>query len=109
MAKLDPTPYPMPSLSDFKAQIAEIERLTAASNALDESEYEGALIKFQVADGYAYYLVTSMAGSATVQFVPFGDEYTVHDATIRGLRKQDIKDLVDADRHLAQIFGKGRL
>lgn len=102
MAKLDPTPYPVPA--DFVAQNAELDRLHAYADTLDDSEYVGAIVRWQVADGYAEYLVTSMAGSGTLQHLPFLDAYTVDPALIRGLRKQDIKERVDASRRLSRLF-----
>lgn len=104
MAKLEPYPYPVPY--DFEAQMAELDRLHAAARTLDDDEYVGAIVRWQVADGYAEYLVTSMAGSGTLQHLPFLDGYTVGPETIRGLRKADIKAKVDQSRNLDRLFGR---
>ncbi len=108
MAKLDSTPYPLPAATTYRdgdPQIAEYDRLDAVARTLDDSEYVGAIVRWQVADGYAEYLVTSMAGSGTLQHIPFMDAYTVDPALIRGLRKTDIKERVDASRRLDKVFG----
>lgn len=104
MAKLHPMPYPAPL--DFGAQCDELDRLHARARTLDDDEYVGAIVRWQVADGYAEYLVTSMAGSGTLQHLPFLDAYTVDPALIRGLRKSDIKERVDASRRLDRAFGR---
>lgn len=111
MAKLDPTPYALPSITsgdyrDFNnsPHVKAMEGLEAISKALPEGEYVGALLRWQVADGYAIYRVSSMVGSGTLQWIDWLDGYRVDPALIRGMRKQDIKDKVDAARRFAKAF-----
>jgi hypothetical protein len=108
MAKLDPTPYPLPPI-DYAhfgrdgAHEKAFDALAARSATLGEGEYVGALINWQIADGYASYLVTSMR-PVTLQHVPFGDAYTVHPETIRGLRKADVIEKVNQARAFRRLF-----
>lgn len=107
MAKLDPRPYPMPPLGFGvnDPHIQAYDNLVAASNALPEDEYVGALISWQIADGYASYLVTSMS-PVTLQWVPLADGYRVDDALIRGLRKPDVIAKVESTRAFNRLFGR---
>ena len=81
-----------------------------AADALPEGEYEGALIKWQVADGYAVYRVEALdtRQGAVLAHVPFGDGYAVDDSLIRGLRVSDVIEKVEAERRLAALFGGKR-
>jgi hypothetical protein len=67
------------------------EALYRASVALEGDAMLGGLIRFEVADNYAYYLVTSEK-PLKLQLVPYG--YEVPDAHIRGLRRADVLGLV---------------
>lgn len=106
MAKLLPTPYPLPSPMDFKAHQDAFDTLSAFAKTLDNDEYVGALLSWPVADGMAVYMVTDMKGSGTLQHVPFCDGYMVDAALIRGLRKADIIERVDRERNLDRMFGR---
>lgn len=111
MARLDPHAYPMPDVDDFDgdwqaadaAQMAVFDRLAAASNALPEGQLTGALLSWQRADGYAYYLVTKEK-PLTLQLVPFMDNYQVEDALIRGLNTSDVHNMIERDRKLRDLF-----
>jgi len=81
------------------------EELQARSDGLPPGEVVGGLLKFQVADGYAVYVVTK-ATPLTLTHVPFGDAYQVHDALIRGLRRADVLASLERDRKLSAIFAK---
>ena len=89
----------------FAAQNKVWEELQARSDGLPPGEVVGGLIKFQVADGYAVYIVTK-AAPLTLTHVPFGDAYQVHDALIRGLRRADVLASLERDRKLSAIFAK---
>ena len=81
---------------DQPQQIA-LNALTERSDALPKGEIVGAVIKFPVADGHAYYLVTKEK-PLTLQYIFYGDGYYVHPAMIRGLNKQDILDQLENRR-----------
>lgn len=108
MAQLHKNPYPMPTNKDwrleFDLQGEEIARLRKTSAALPEGEIVGGLIKFQIADGYAHYLVTK-ASPLTVQWVPYCDNYQASAPTIRGLNKADIQQMLGWERKLDSLFG----
>ena len=112
MARLDPTPYPLPELqaggsdAGFARQTDELNRLQAESNNLRPDVVVGAMIKFQVADGYAHYRVTA-SRPLTVQHVPYLDGYSISAAHIRGLTEADIFKQLAGDRGLAAIFKRG--
>lgn len=103
MAKLSTKPY-----SDFPAgvggwrerydaQSKKMTELKAASNALPDGEVVGAVLQWQVADGYASYIVTK-ASPLTLAALPFADEYTVSPVLIRGLRKGDVLEMLASAR-----------
>lgn len=81
---------------------AAFKVLQARSLALPPGEYTGALLRWQVCDGYAYYRVTS-AKPLQLEHLDVMDGYTVDAATIRGIR------LADVERQLAQAQAWARL
>lgn len=98
MAKLTGvlTPFPKFEFSgndwekSMKAQNEALEELQRKSDTLPEGEVVGAVLSFQVADGYAMYLVTKAKGnSIELKHIPFCDDYSIAAAHIRGLTKQD--------------------
>ena len=101
MAQLHKTPYRLNASID--EHIATLDKLQADTLALPEGQVEGALIKFQVADGFAYYVVTSEA-PLVLQHVPAIDAYQISHAHIRGLRVPDIKAIIDAQRRMASFL-----
>lgn len=114
MAKLAPGCYPtgVEEKQDDESWDAYIERqdalydkLTEKSNSLPEGEVVGAFIRFQIADGYANYVVTKVK-PLTLQYVRLGDGYQVAAAHIRGLRKSDILEMVRREKNLTSIFGR---
>jgi hypothetical protein len=67
------------------------DALYRISVALTGDAIIGGLIRFEVADNYAYYLVTREK-PLKLQLIPYG--YEVADAHIRGLRRADVLGLV---------------
>ena len=61
-------------------------------------------IRFQVADGYAYYAVED--GGDTLRHIEIYDCYAVHPALIRGLTREEINLMLDQERHFAKMFGR---
>jgi hypothetical protein len=113
MAQLDPNPYPMPDLfagdwrEGFKRQEEALDRLMDASANLPAGKVVGGLLRWQRADGYAFYLVTKER-PLTLQHVPFCDAYQVEPYLIRGLNKQDVLDQLESARRLHAIFGRSK-
>lgn len=59
-------------------------------------------ISFPVADGYAVYEVRG----STLHHVPVGDAWQVHPALLRGLTKTEVKEMLERERRLAELFSK---
>jgi hypothetical protein len=96
MAKLAPKPFaaaPKINWSDLdtsiQAERAFWKQIDDAEAALPEGEIVGVHCKWNVADGYAHYVVTK-ASPLTLAHVDVGDGYTVQPPMIRGLRKDDV-------------------
>lgn len=89
----------------FKRSEAAFKLLQEKSNALPPGELKGALLRWQRADGYAYYRVVSVK-PLKVEHIPFLDGYTVEDSLIRGLRVADVEALVEQDRRWAALARK---
>ena len=113
MARLDPYAYPLPPIDYTSFGGAHDPHTKAVDDLIEEAAklpdhvYKGAIVKFQVADGYAMYLVTSTR-PLTLQFIPAWDGYSISDAYIRGLRLDDIKALVDRDRAWQRLVARKR-
>lgn len=106
MAKLAPGSYPFPEFSgswreQYDAQNAELNRLTAEADA--NNSLVGQTLKWQRADGYAIYIVTSVR-PLTIQHVDIGDAWTIEPALIRGLNRADIEIMVERERSLRAYF-----
>lgn len=112
MARLDPEPYPLPELKnvDFGAfeeseHYKAYKKLVEASEDLPDGKVVGALLRWQRGDGFAVYRVTK-ARPLTVQHVPYMDAWTVEDALIRGLNKNDVLAIVRRDKARRELFSQ---
>ena len=72
-----------------------------------EGKYLGAMLRFGVGDGYAYYLVHKEK-PLTLLWIPYSDKWQADDIFLRGLRLSDVKAMIDSDRAMAKLFGKKR-
>jgi hypothetical protein len=90
-----PAGFEMLEGESFDARMARwreaYEALHRVSVALEGDAIMGGLVRFEVADNYAYYVVTSDE-PLKLQWVPYG--YEVADAHIRGLRAAEVRELV---------------
>lgn len=116
MAKYDPNPIEFPAFSGtgalepyFKAQEEALKKLQEASAAIDFTkprvDLTGALVSFQIADGYAYYVV-SKNSPLTVRHVPFGDAWQAIEPTIRGLNRDFVLDHLRRTKMMRDLFSK---
>ena len=64
----------------------------------------GEIVRFQVADGYALYMLADGQKSALIH-LPYGDAYQYPD--VRYLPKAEILRRVEADKRLTALFKKG--
>jgi len=85
-----------PGLSGVDAWRAEDEWYAEWSKGKD-------IVRFQIADGYAKYLVTP--SRTTLKHIPIGDGYRIPAAYVRGLTKTDIERHLGSQRALAELFG----
>jgi len=85
---------------------ALLEELYAKSNKLNlKGDLTGAMLKFPVADGYAFYQVVK-AKPLQVMHIPYGDAWQVDGIMIRGLRVDDVREELRRERTMAKLFGK---
>lgn len=67
--------------------------------------HTGEIIRFQVADGYAEYMVAQLRPLRLVHLKTM-DAYRVLPSTIRGLRSSDAEDMLAWERRMAQHVGR---
>lgn len=65
----------------------------------------GRLIRWQIADGYAHYRITS-AKPFKVQHLKFCDAYAVWPETLRGLRLIDAANMVVREQKFRELWNK---
>lgn len=94
-----------PLWGDVYEQQRQIESLIEASNETDD--LVGTMLRFSVADGYAWYRVTNVE-PLEVEFVPFADEYAVHPALIRGLNEDDVREQKEYAKRIRANIGRKR-
>jgi hypothetical protein len=64
----------------------------------------GEVVKWQRADGYACYMVVSEK-PLQLAHIDHGDAYQVEDALIRGINLEEIRQMVDHERSMSELFG----
>jgi hypothetical protein len=118
MARLAGTLKPDFSYDDFRNSEGRLDydAMSAAEKAWLEAEKEklrkssasdvvGEEVRFQVADGYASYIVTKVR-PLTVVHIGLGDAYQAHGATIRGLNLAEVRHQVEGDRRWKEAAKK---
>lgn len=94
MAKIGP-PVEVP---DFPM---DYDGIQAQMNWFDEFLESNDTIKFQVADGYAHYLVEN---DYTLRHIDVLDGYHAHPALLRGLIKSEIDDMLIWSESMKELF-----
>ncbi len=89
----------------FKKSQADLDGYIHKSHNLSEGEVVGGVVKFQVADGYAFYKVLGDT-PLVLQHIPFGDAYEIPNAYLRGLERGDIEELLERERQLHAMFSR---
>jgi len=79
--------------AQFEAEEAALAALQEVSDKATEESPKGFIVKFQVADGYAMYVVDKLR-PLTLRHIPFGDGYQIPDAYLRGLNLADVKEQI---------------
>jgi hypothetical protein len=110
MAKLAARPIDFPKFKnnkDIDRQQDALDILIDKSNQLDPNgpTLVGALWKYPVADGHAYYVVTKDK-PLTLAHIPFLDEYAVPEFVIRGLKRSDIQLMLEFDQSWEKLVNK---
>jgi len=114
MAKLERTPEPGFKKKEEETYERWSERTKDLLHQMQEisgkkdpatSPLKNALIQFQVADGYAVYVVTEEE-PLTLRHVPYGDEYQADPATIRGVNKNTVRTQLKRAKAFADMVEK---
>ena len=63
----------------------------------------GKVITFPVADGNAFYVVVKEK-PLTLRWIPYGDKWQVHPATIRGLTLKDVQKMIEGEKWMREMF-----
>lgn len=92
-------------ISFMERQDKWLEEQMEETYNLPDGSIKGAIVRFQVADGYAYYKVMKIR-PLTLRHLPIGDNWSIPDPYIRGLKKADILQLVDGEKTLHRIFSE---
>lgn len=85
------------------------DALTAAyldelrAEAIVTHDIVGEVIRFQIADGYAQYMVWSVKPLELIH-LPLGDAWSIPEAHARGLRLSDVRDMVEREKRIAALF-----
>jgi len=99
--------YPFPTIDPGHDTDSWRAGFKAEQDALTKIMAEQTTIKFQRGDGYAMYVVASEK-PLVLRWIPFGDKWQVDAPTIRGLRLDDVRALVERECALASIFGRSK-
>jgi len=109
MAKLSNEDYPKPEIENtrerFMKEYKIIDELADRTLSAEPGTVVGCLIKFPIADGFAYYLVKK-ARPLTLQWIPFGDAWEIPGPYLLGLNLTDVKNILDSARKLHKILNK---
>lgn len=70
-------------------------------------KYLGAMLRFGVGDGYAYYIVHKEK-PLTLLWIPYSDRWQADNIFLRGLRLSDVKKMIDSDRAMEKLFKRKR-
>jgi len=100
MAKLSDKSIPFPEIEDgedysdcYKRQITVIGAMQKKSDAIDynnpKADLTGAILSWQVADGYALYVVTSNS-PLSLAHIPLADAWQIESETIRGVNRKTV-------------------
>lgn len=88
--------------SDYLAKVAELAR---AQSGDDGDELVGEVVRFQIADGHAQYMVWRIAPLQLIH-LSLSDAYRIAAAHERGLDLDDIREEVARARAIRAIFAK---
>jgi hypothetical protein len=91
---------------DWQKQEQEyLTRLADRCKMNGTNPLHGEVIRFQRADGYALYMVWSTKPLALIH-IELGDAYSVEDALLRGLRLSDVREQVEREQRIRDLFAR---
>jgi len=90
-----------------RQETALMDQLEAISDQAPEGVSVGRMIRYQVADGYAHYVITRVSGSSvSVAHVPFGDAWTSPVVRNGRMSYGHAADAVQKAAAMRKLFGK---
>ena len=92
-------PISMPRYGDFNSFNQYLKEEERRFEKLDQTR----IIRFPRADGYALYFVKSI-NPPILRHIPYGDAWTVEPPLIRGLLPEDLKQMLEKERVLRELF-----
>ena len=87
----------------FKKQDAQIDAIYAAQPEPDGPTLVGACLRFPRGDGFALYVVVKDR-PLTVSRVPFGDDWSADDCTIRGINTGYVRQELARQKALKSLM-----
>lgn len=85
-----------------KAENAWVEKVKAYARLNGSGKYAGEEVKFQVADGYAIYIVLSLKPVQLIH-LPIGDGY--QERFVNRLTAKDLTEEIERGQALKELFG----
>lgn len=89
--------------ADDRLTSAYLDRLATWCRSRSSDDLVGEVVRFQIADGYAQYMVMSHRPLALIH-LDLGDAWHIPEAHARGLNLSDIRSMVDRERRIAELF-----
>lgn len=84
-----------------------IGRLADLARSTNKGDCVGEVVRFPIADGQAQYMVWSHKPLSLIH-LPLGDAWNIPEAHARGLRLADIRDMVNREKAIADLFARKR-
>jgi len=92
-----------------KRQTDVLDSMQKTSDAIDhtnpKADLTGALLRWQIADGYSFYVVTKNS-PLTLAHVPYSDAWRVQPETIRGVNRSTVLSQLERRASYSKLFGK---
>jgi len=100
-------PFPTNDDWDTYHQMVEekIKQTCTDLKATRKGDTVGEIIRFQVADGYAQYIVVQ-ENPLKIMHIHEGDAYEASHILIRGLNLSDVIDMVGREKAIAAMFSR---
>ena len=101
-------PLSLDKIDEYRIKWTEaLGRWATEARAKNEGILVGEIVRWQIADGYAQYMVMSQK-PLKLAHINEGDGYAVDSALIRGLRLVDVMGMINREHALKALFEKGK-